>query len=88
MDFIQDHETVQRFEGQQGVVKAREVPGIFQVEHRCRTGQTIHQLSRQGGFADLSGPEDGHDRIVLEAIGQGLEVSASWKYHGVIILED
>ena len=46
----------------------------------CRTGQAIRQLSRQGGFVDLPGPEDGDDRIALEAIVQGLGVSTSWKY--------
>ena len=86
LDFVQNNKTAQSFESQQGIAEAREVPGVFQVEHRCRTGQVVNQLSRQGGFADLPGPDDGHDRIASEAIGQGLEVSVALKYHGIIFL--
>ena len=88
-DFVQNHKTALRFERQQGVVKTCQVPRVFQVEHRCRPGQVVNQLSRQSGFADLPGPEDGHHRIALEAMGHGLEMATTpWKDRGVMILEN
>ena len=79
----QNHKTAQRFECQQGVVKA-ELAGIFQVEHRCPPGQAVNQLSHQGGLATCLAPR----MVASEAIGQGSEMSTPWEDHGAIVLED
>ena len=85
LDFVEHDQAAQTFEGGEGILQARQMARVLEIEAGHRVPTSLGVLAGEGCFANLAGAENRHRRRMFEGCVQGSKRSVSFQHGSILV---